>query len=230
MTEETHEHGLVAIVIPAYNEEASLANVLQGAVQHGHPVVVSDGSTDNTATIARDHGVTLVEHRTNKGYEQALVTGINTAIDMQFRYIITLDADGQHDPGIVDEVVSRFADGADLVLGIRSHVPRISEHIFRLFGSLLWSIKDPLCGLKAYRVEFLKAEIDELITYESIGSEIAIRSAIRGANISHIPVPVRERDDVSRFGAGLGTEIRILKSLIRGVLLTLRLRLKKDRR
>ena len=88
----------VAIVIPAFNEEKTISKVVRAANKFGKSIVVNDGSKDNTGEIAKRSGAIVFMHKINLGYDAALNTGFKKAAKLKFDYIITLDADGQHDP------------------------------------------------------------------------------------------------------------------------------------
>ncbi len=109
------------MVVAAYNEETVLADTLREVLaRYPHVVVVDDGSRDRTAAVARECGVRVVRHPINLGQGAALQTGIRFALRRGAAYIVTFDADGQHDvddiPGML-ETLER--EGADIVLGSR---------------------------------------------------------------------------------------------------------------
>ena len=110
------------VVIPAYNEADALPPVLEGLARQRPDVdvvVVSDGSTDDTAAIARAAGVVVVELPFNLGIGGALRTGFHYAVDQEYRSAVQFDADGQHDPDAIAVITAPLADGADLVVGSR---------------------------------------------------------------------------------------------------------------
>ena len=89
--------GQVYVVIAAYNEAAAIARVVVGLKHAGHPVVVvDDGSTDETAGIARAAGALVIKHPFNLGQGAALQTGIDFALMQAAEVVVTFDADGQH--------------------------------------------------------------------------------------------------------------------------------------
>ena len=120
--------GVVAIVIPAYEAAATIADVVSRSRQAapGAAVyVVDDGSTDATGERARGAGATLLVHSRNRGKGAALATGIAAALEQNrgagARVIVTLDADGQHAPEEVPRLAELVLEGsADVVLGARA--------------------------------------------------------------------------------------------------------------
>src|SRR5439155_1877457 len=112
----------VVIVIPAYNEKRSIITVIRGLKQQGFVrlIVVDDGSSDRTNELARQEGVILLRHILNRGLGGALGTGINAALRLGAEFIVTFDADGQHDPHDVGRLLDPIENGeADVVIGSR---------------------------------------------------------------------------------------------------------------
>jgi glycosyltransferase involved in cell wall biosynthesis len=115
---------LVAIVIPAYQAAATLADVVAGARIVAPVYVVDDGSTDGTGDVGRRTGATVLSHTTNRGKGAALATGITAALGAGVDVIVTIDADGQHPPAELPRLLAPIVDGhADLVLGARQRSP-----------------------------------------------------------------------------------------------------------
>lgn len=112
----------VWIVIPAYNEAASIAAVVGALRAAGYPnvCVVNDGSSDATSEIARAANAHVLDHITNFGQGAALQTGISYALSRGAEYVCTFDADGQHDPRSVDDLLTALSNTrADAALGSR---------------------------------------------------------------------------------------------------------------
>jgi glycosyltransferase involved in cell wall biosynthesis len=215
--EETMKTLKVAIVIPAFNESNAISNVINEISNYGKAIVVDDGSTDNTAQLAFSAGALVVTHIKNYGYDSAIASGLGRAITEGFDIAITLDADGQHIPSHINNILLELHNGADLVVGVRDKFQRVSETIFARISNFLWSIQDPLCGMKGYNLSKIKF-IKKLSTYSSIGTELTIRAARSGWVIRQIPITTREREGKSRFGSGLYSNWLIFRAMIFGIL------------
>jgi len=205
----------VAIVIPAFNEEATIFNVVQSVKEYGTVIVVNDASTDNTKQVAIGAGAILVNHEENKGYDSALNSGFERAVELNFNIVITFDADGQHNSELLEDYILLIDQGFKVVTGIRNKFQRVTEYIFSWVAKWKWGISDPLCGMKAYHVDLYK-ELGRFDSYKSIGTELIIFAATRGEKIAQIPIQTKERKDIPRFGTTLSSNIFILKALWSG--------------
>ena len=172
-------HKRVCIVIPALNELLTIAGIVEGVRKYGVPIVVDDGSTDNTAELATKTDAVVVMHEKSRGYDAALSSGFKKAAELGAQIIITVDADGQHDPSLIQKFINAIDSGADIVVGIRSRRQRIAEQFFAWYTELRFGLKDPLCGMKAYRTTVYKA-LGHFDSYGSIGTELTIFAAKRG--------------------------------------------------
>lgn len=206
------ERHRLGIVIPALNEEETIGPMVTNASQYGIPIVVDDGSSDETGTLATEAGATVIRHVVRRGYDQALNSGFAHANQIGCEFVITMDADGQHDPAILNAFIRALEDGANMVIGFRDRRQRLAEHIFAWVGWLRWAIRDPLCGMKAYHINTYR-ELGHFDSYDSIGTELAIFAAKTGKQISQIPVKTRERNGKARFGDRYSTNKQIMRSL-----------------
>ena len=205
------------VVIPAFNEEKTIRNVVNEVAYYGVVVVVDDGSTDDTGRIAAESGAVVVQHTVNCGYDCALNSGFEKAKLLDGEIILTFDADGQHSASLIEDFVTAIDDGADVVIGIRDRTGRIAESIFSWITSKLWGIKDPQCGMKAYRSEVYQ-KLGHFDSYNSIGTELCIFAAKQKFVINQIPFQVQERVDKPRFGRVLSANWKIFRAAVLGML------------
>lgn len=142
-------------LIPAHNEADRIGEVVRevsGFVDH--VVVVDDGSEDRTGEEAREAGAEVLTHDENRGYLQALRTGFQ---NVESDVIVTLDADGEMDPGYIPDLIRPVAEGnVDLVLGRRKSVPRISERFLSLLAGLSTDVSDTGSGYRALRTDLAR--------------------------------------------------------------------------
>jgi glycosyltransferase involved in cell wall biosynthesis len=139
----------VVALIPGYNEGPRIGAVVRGALEHLPVIVVDDGSHDDTAAQAREAGATVIEQRPNAGKGAALRTGFRRALDMGHDAVLTLDADGQHDPAEIPAFLATFAaePPPDLVIGRRDfrEMPPIRRLSNTLGGKAFsWAVGRPI--------------------------------------------------------------------------------------
>jgi len=136
---------VIVALVPAHDEAPRVGAVVSAAREHLPVIVVDDGSADDTAAVARDAGATVIEQRPNQGKGAALRTGFRRALDDGAEAILTLDADGQHDPAEIPGFLAAWAADPrpDLVIGrrnFRSMPParRLSNELGRIAFS--WAV------------------------------------------------------------------------------------------
>ncbi|MCD6117646.1 glycosyltransferase family 2 protein [bacterium] len=192
----------VGIVIPAYNAESNIKNVLLKIFKYVKPdniFVIDDGSADRTSEIADELNVKCIRHNTNLGKGEALKTGFSAAGKTGVDAVITIDSDGQHDPDKIPEFIRIMEhNNSDIVLGTRSFglsnmpIDRIlSNRLSSLVVSLVcgkW-IPDSQCGYRMIRLKSLDALSLTSSNFE-LESELLIKAARQKRNITFCPVPV----------------------------------------
>ena len=138
----------VLALIPAYNEASSIGTVIEGALHHLPVLVVDDGSSDGTAARAKEYQVNILRQQPNQGKGAALRAGFNWALTEGFEAVLTLDADGQHDPAEIPKFLLAYeGDNPDLIIGARdfSQIPlvrRFANTIGR--WSFSWALGEPV--------------------------------------------------------------------------------------
>ncbi|MDD5181714.1 MAG: glycosyltransferase family 2 protein [Candidatus Nanoarchaeia archaeon] len=147
-------------VIPAYNEERHIKSVLERTRKYVDKIiVVDDGSTDNTARIARKvPGIEIIQSKENRGKADAVSIGIKKAFQYKPDTIILMDSDGQHLPEEIPLLLEHIKkDNAVFVSGERAHT---KKPLLRAFAGIVVDFlvggKDILCGFKAIKADALK--------------------------------------------------------------------------
>jgi glycosyltransferase involved in cell wall biosynthesis len=200
------------VLVPAYNAARHLPVVLERLARvhpPGATIVIDDGSTDETAAVARQAGVRLEAHGVNRGKGAGLLTGFHAACADGADAVVTLDADGQHKPEDLPRMMAALA-GADLVVGARVRTGAMPPH--RRFGNALsagfltWLAGTPLPDVQSgYRVH-RRSVLDALglsgvplaagkvrpPAFRSTGygfeSEILVAAARYGFTIANVPI------------------------------------------
>ena len=141
----------LAIVIPCYNEAQTIENVIRGCRSEGDVFVIDDGSTDGSGNIASKLGATVIRTSGKTGYDRVIELGLRETYDRGYEFVVTIDADGEHDPLLVSVFRKHLeAGGYGLVAGVRPKPQRFAEFIVCTYCRLRFGISDILCGMKGY--------------------------------------------------------------------------------
>jgi glycosyltransferase involved in cell wall biosynthesis len=197
----------LAIVIPAYNEEGTVAEVVHEIPREAaglltEVIVVVDGSSDATTERATAAGALVCDVTANRGQGAALKLGYWLARVRGSQIIATIDADGQYEPEELGRVIQPILDGeADFVSGSRRLGAELTTDRIRHLGVLVFGaifslltrhrITDPACGLRAMRSEVTAAVTLEQPQYQA--SELMISAALNGYRLGEVPTTMRDR-------------------------------------
>ncbi|MFZ2497803.1 glycosyltransferase family 2 protein [Methanosarcina sp.] len=216
----------ITVILPAYNEEVSIGSiVILSKYYADHVIVVDDGSSDRTAALARKAGAEVIVHETNTGKGGALKTGFAAAEGADI--IVTLDSDGQHNPGEIPKLVAPILKGeADMVNGSRylnghsTDTPayrRIGQTILDRATIMNSGIKitDSQSGFRAFA-----ASTKDLFRFNAQGmaieSEMLADAGKAGLHIAEVEIGVRYDVDCSTVNPikhGLGVLVMVLKDV-----------------
>jgi glycosyltransferase involved in cell wall biosynthesis len=195
----------VFTVIPAYNEELNIKEVITKSFRYSDQVIVlNDGSTDSTEKIAKEANAVVKSHIINRGLGITIRDGIQEAMKLGADLIVTIDADGQYNPDQIPDLLQPILDGkADLVLGSRfkgtivkmPRLKRLGNKIITLIIRNLMNldISDSQTGFRAIKREILEHII--LTADYTYTQEMIIRAAAEGFFIEDVPVTFYERKD-----------------------------------
>ena len=219
----------LAVVIPAYNEEPTVAEVIgevpsEAAGLALEVIVVVDGAKDRTAAEATSAGALVCDVKINRGQGAALRLGYWLARARGAQIIATIDADGQYETSEIARVVQPIIDNqADFVSGSRRLGTELTTDFTRHLGVLVFAvilsvftrhrITDPACGLRAMRAEVTGAVTLEQPQYQA--SELQISAALNGFRLAEVPTTMRDRGDHAtgtKKGGNLGYGVRFARA------------------
>jgi len=197
------------IILPAYNAGRFLGKVIDEIVElHPDfiPLVIDDGSSDNTAEVAELHNARLIKHPVNKGKGAALITGFDFVANNDIDWAFTMDSDGQHLPGELHRFVQSAEDNKyDVVIGTRmndnENMPWLRK-VTNVFTSWVVSgvsgahIPDSQNGYRLFKAASLKNLVLKSTNYD-LESEILVKLAWSGASIGSVPITTVYGDEVS---------------------------------
>lgn len=198
----------VAAVIPAYNEEKHIGDVVRRTRQTLHDVlVVDDGSIDKTAESAREAGAMVVVHEQNQGKGETIKTGLRYWLERQFDFVIILDADGQHRPEEIDRFVGAAlsTEAPKLVIGNRmkdlSTMPLVRRFVNRWMSQQISAlcgqeIPDTQCGYRLLHRDLIPGLLGGAARFD-YETEMLIIASRKGFRIASVPISTVYSDEVS---------------------------------
>ena len=199
------------ILLPAYNVEFTLGELLEQLLQYGHSIlVINDGSSDKTGEVARQYvgdRVALISHPENCGKGRAMRSGFGWAMANRFELVVAMDSDLQHAvsdlPGLIDIL---HAGQLDVLIGDRMHdqTDMPPPRRFGNWGSSLGTgrfchqkIYDAQCGFRLFRMETCKTMFSELKLDRYVSeSEVLVRSSMNLLRIGFAPITVIYPEDL----------------------------------
>ena len=221
------------ILIPIYNEQKHIFNVLREVRKYSTEdlLVINDGSTDKSkdiieeiASCAKLKGkVIIVNHSENKGYGKSLIDGINFARDNNYRYLLTLDCDEQHEPELIPQFFEEIKKGKfEIVSGSRYLSFRkqidappedrytINRKITGLINEITdYGLTDSFCGFKVYRMEGLK-KLELTEKGYGLPLQLWIQAYKNKLTVKELPVSMIYKDKDRTFGNYLNNPIKRL--------------------
>ncbi len=214
----------ISIIIPAYNVQASIGDVLEGLREwrdRAEIIVIDDGSTDRTAEIAARAGVRVIRHRVNKGYGAALKTGIRAA---RGDVIVMMDSDGEHNAAYIQPLLDALPEN-EMVVGARgkgSHAPLLRRPGKWILGKVAnylaeTNIPDLNSGLRAFRKDIALRFMPILPNGFSFTTTLTLACFKEGYNIAYVPITTTPRlgtSTVNPIRDGMNTLMLIIRIIV----------------
>jgi glycosyltransferase involved in cell wall biosynthesis len=202
----------VSVIIPAFNEAARIGQVVQDSLLYADEVlVVDDGSTDDTGLISLRHGARVIK-LPRSGYLQAVRSGYSQA---RGDIVVTLDADGEHDPHEIPAIIRPLLEGrADLVLGKRARIPRLSERLINRLVRIKVAVSDTGTGFRA-----MAKDLALKLTFPGkciCGTSVLEAYGLR-TRITEVPISVKPIDKPRKIAWGHAMQFFfVVRALLKG--------------
>ncbi len=219
----------IACIIPAYNEQKNLTRLLpnlNSLVRREDIIVIDDGSEDESSLVAHRHRLRTIRNPKNLGKGMSLRIGFSVALDEGYDAVLTIDADCQHDPKFIPQMVEIISENkADMVIGTRSLSPErmplqriASNKLTSLVVSILGKhrVHDSQSGFRITSTHVLKSITLKTRKFET-ESELLIKALRRGCRICEIPIETvygREKSSI----AGVSDTFRFIFLAIKSLL------------
>ncbi len=218
----------IFVVVPAYNEEKTVSQIIEGIAKEGYKVLlVNDGSKDNTLNLAIESkrkypdSIFIVSHMINRGLGAALKTGMVAAIKKDAKYILTFDADGQHDIDDIAKVVKPLQDGeADACIGARPlkdmPISKSFANFVMNFLTLIFygrNVKDSQSGLRAFTAE-AASQIDIVSSGYAVSSEFIKEISDKNLRLAEVTITTIYTPETQHKGTDAIVGLKILFKMI----------------
>lgn len=187
----------ICVLIPAYNADRTIGNLIDEIKKYPVDIiVVEDGSTDRTYQIVKDKRIIVLRHSRRKGKGDALKTGFKYAEKFKYKAVITLDADGQHNPYEIPEFISSFETSGNMQIGSRMHQADLIPHsramaikVANFFISYAAGqyIDDTQCGYRLYPISLVQ-QINLRTKGYTCETEFLIKAGAYGHKLQSIPI------------------------------------------
>ena len=211
------------IILPAYNEANVIENVINSIKKEGYNdiLVVDDCSKDNTFKIAEKNNVKVLRHIINRGAGAATYTGLIYAKKNNYKYVVLLDSDGQHDPKDIKKLL-KYAEKYDLIIGSRMINPKgmpIIRQILNKVGSLITAfffgtyVKDSQSGFKVLNKKAINKIKIHFDRYEFC-SEILGEVSKHRLKVKEIPIKVIYTDHSKSKGQSFTNGFKMIARFI----------------
>jgi glycosyltransferase involved in cell wall biosynthesis len=213
------------VIIPAYNEERGIGNVIEGVrrdIPEADILVVDDGSGDQTAHKARSAGAAVARHPFNLGYGAALQTGYRYAMRNGYSLLVQMDGDGQHDPSCIPALLEPLRQGrADVAIGsrflasVKGQAPaaqydvplarRMGISLFRTITALIIGqrVTDPTSGFQAMQQAVFSWFTGDKFPADYPDADVIIMLHRAGFRIVEVPVRMFQNPDKKSMHSGL---------------------------
>jgi glycosyltransferase involved in cell wall biosynthesis len=211
-------------LVPAYNEERNIAEVVRRIKKLGiEPVVVDDASKDRTYELARKTGITVLRHKRNRGKADAIKTGLDYIGRKSYDYVVLIDSDLQYAPEEAPKLLEPLKKGqADFVAGYRtwSKVPhmrhRLGNFVWRTAFNMMFgtNFRDTNCGFVAMNRSAAETISKKLYGGYILENSMFIEAIKSGLRIRQIPVSVYYRHR-SAVGRGVRVVAGVLLFILR---------------
>ena len=216
------------LIIPAFNESASIERVLEGITeaQTGcEIVVIDDGSSDGTSEKAVAKGAKGIRHPFNLGYGAALQTGYKYALSRGASFLVQMDADGQHDPGEVEKLLAPIEAGEfDLIVGSRFLEPteykmepirNVGRWLFRSLVRLAGlKVSDPTSGFQAMNLRALEDYADDFFPTDYPDVDVLLTAYRHGLRVGECSVHMLKANRESTLHGGVRSIYYVYKMLL----------------
>jgi len=219
----------ILVIIPAYNEEERIVPVICDVKKYlpeSDIMVINDGSADRTSRVSQKAGAKVIDLPFNLGYGAALQTGYKYASVNNYQYVLQLDADGQHDPSFLPQVLANLKEtDNDVVIGSRfiaeekypgSPLRMLGINLFRGLVSFFTQhkITDPTSGYQGLKIKVVKFYCHDFFPTDYPDADVILILHKVGFKVKEIPVVMHSRAGGRSLHSGLSPFYYVFKMML----------------
>lgn len=202
------------IIIPAYNELNNIKKNFFNLKKIRYKVLfIDDCSTDKSVEFLKKKKISFLRNKNKLGYEKTLLKGFKYALKKKFRFILSMDSDGEHKVKDINRFIKNYKKKkSDIVIGNRNSKPRFMENLISLYFKFKYNINDPFCGFVLYKSEIFKNV--NILKYNNSYLVDLLKDLIKNKKkCSEIVIKVKKRKDKPRVGNNFLVNLKMIKIL-----------------
>ena len=203
------------IIIPVYNEFDNIKKVYFNLKKKKYKVLfINDCSTDDTEKFLKEKKIFFLKNKKQLGYEKTLLKGFNYAINKNFKFILSMDSDGEHNENDIKKFINHYKKKrSDIIIGSRDFKPRFMENIISSYFKFRYNINDPFSGFVLYKTEIFK-NIKILNYNDSYLVDLLKILILKKKKYSEIFTKVKKRKDKPRVGNNFFVNMKMVRIFI----------------
>lgn len=204
------------IVIPVHNEFTNIKKLYFSLKKKKYKILfVDDCSIDKTEKFFKKNKISFIKNNKNYGYEKTLLRGFGYALNKKYKFIISMDGDGEHDVNDIKKFISHYKKNkSDIIIGNRSFKPRFMEHVTAAYFNLKYNISDPFSGFILYKTEIFK-NVKLSKFNDSYLVDLLKFFVMKKKRVSKININIKKRIDKPRVGNNFFVNIKMIKIFFR---------------
>jgi GT2 family glycosyltransferase len=204
------------VIIPVHNELTNIKKLYFSLKKKKYKILfVDDCSTDKTGKFFKKNKISFIKNNKNYGYEKTLLKGFEYALNKKYKFIISMDGDGEHNINDIKKFINHYKENkSDIIIGNRNLKPRFMEYITAAYFNLRYNVSDPFSGFILYKTEIFK-NVKFSRYNDGYLVDLLKFFILKKKKISEININIKKRIDKPRVGNNFFVNIKMIKILFK---------------
>ncbi len=204
------------VIIPVHNELKNIKKIYFNLKKQKYKILfIDDCSIDKTEKFFKENKVSFLRNNKNYGYEKTLLKGFEYALNKKYKFIISMDGDGEHNINDIKKFINHYKENkSDIIIGNRNLKPRFMEHITAAYFNLRYNVSDPFSGFILYKTEIFK-NVKFSRYNDGYLVDLLKFFILKKKKISEININIKKRIDKPRVGNNFFVNIKMIKILFK---------------